>query len=129
MSDARKNIVIVGGGFAGNATARALSKQLDGTKYNIVLINERLFTIHTIATIRMTVSATENLEETSLIPYDKLFIKGNGTFKLGKVVGVTDNSVAGKGFVTLEGGEEVPYHVLVIASGSYVLYFDLDFRY
>lgn len=118
MSKPLKNIVIIGGGVAGTNAARELWKKIDKQQYNVILINDRPFYYHLLAGIRMTVSPVDTLEEKALIPYDKFFAKGNGTFTLGKVVGVTNDEATGQGSVQLESGEVVPFHYLLLASGS-----------
>jgi apoptosis-inducing factor 2 len=50
---------------------------------------------------------------------DKLFIKGNGTLKVGNVVGVVPaDKDQGGGSILLEGGESIPFAVLVLTPGS-----------
>lgn len=109
---APKNIVIVGGG-GGALAARALSTQLDASKFTITLINDRPFSIHYPAMVRNAVTSEGSIHERAWLPFDKLFAPGSpGRFKLGKVISVRD------GLVYLEGGESVPYDYLVLATGS-----------
>ncbi|KAF7964765.1 hypothetical protein HWV62_3148 [Athelia sp. TMB] len=113
-----KNVVIVGGGAAGVNTARLLSPKLGPLGYNLILIDSRPFFVHLVGSIRMSVSAVDNLEDDKVIlPYDKVFASGVGELKVGTVASVTETGAAG-GFVTLESGETVPYAYLVLAPGS-----------
>lgn len=114
----KKPVVIVGAGGAGSALARSLSQTLDRTKYELVLINPRPLHVVLPTTVRMLVTTADNLDKTALIPYDKLFVNENGTFKLGKVQSVSSEGAEG-GEVVLESGEHVPYYILVLASGSH----------
>jgi NADH dehydrogenase FAD-containing subunit len=78
------NIIVVGGGY-GASTARLLSAQLDAEKYNLILINPLPYRIHLIATARLAVTDEGDFEHSAMLPYDRLFHNGNGTFKQGKV--------------------------------------------
>jgi NADH dehydrogenase FAD-containing subunit len=113
----RQNFVIVGGGCAGTTLARLLSSSLNASKYRLILISARPFFVHLPATARMSVTDRGDLEKTALIPYDKLFVNGNGEFKLGTVKSFTDAGERG-GVVILEDGEQLDYITLVLATGS-----------
>ncbi|KAI0354848.1 FAD/NAD-P-binding domain-containing protein [Trametes cingulata] len=115
---AKQNIVVVGGGWAGTIVARELSAKLDASKHNIILINDRPYFIHLIAGARLTVTAEDQLEDKALVPLDKLFHNGNGTFKVGKVVSIAEAAAGKGGEVVLEDGERIPYTALVLATGS-----------
>ncbi|OBZ71613.1 Apoptosis-inducing factor 2 [Grifola frondosa] len=117
-NDDKKNIVIVGGGHSGSLLARDLSTKLDASLYNIILINERPYYVILIAGARLNVTSEGALEDRALVPYDKLFINGNGTAKVGKVTAVEEATPGKGGEVVLEDGERIPYTVLVLASGS-----------
>ena len=114
-----KNVVIVGGGAAGVATARLLSPKLGALGYNLILIDARPFFVHLIGSIRMAVSAVDHLEELGkvILPYDNVFAHGVGVLKVGTVASVTETAGAG-GIVTLQDGERVPYEYLVLAPGA-----------
>lgn len=114
----KTNIVIVGGGAAGIAITRLLSTKLDISKHRLILINPRPYGIHLLAAIRLTVSDVDHLEDTALLPYDKLFINDNGSIKVGSVVSIAENGGGRGGVVTLEDGEQVPYEILVLTPGS-----------
>lgn len=128
-----KSIVIVGGGGAGYGTARRLSAKLSSssssTGHSITLITARPFSIYLPAAARFTTTSEGHLEDTALLPYDKLFANGNdkvkGEVKIGRVIriehGGDEKSVSeGRegGEVVLESGERVRYDVLVLAPGS-----------
>lgn len=114
----KKNVVIVGGGSVGTAVARELSAKLDASKYSITLINDRPYFVFLVAGARLTVTAEDKLEDTALIPYDKLFHNGNGTVKIGKVVSISEGAAGKGGEVALENGERISYASLVLATGS-----------
>jgi len=104
----KKNIVIVGGGGAGVNAARTLSRSLDASKYQLILINPLPYRVWLIATLRLTVSPQEGLKEEMMLPYDKVFAKGNGTFVEGTVASFKASEEGG-GTVTLESGENIEY--------------------
>lgn len=110
------NIVIVGGGLAGAGVAKALSDKIPSTKANIILINTLPYVIYWPATARLAVSSRDKLEENALIPYDKLFTKGNGVFKQGTVTAIETSEKGGS--VLLADGERIQYTILVVATGS-----------
>ncbi|KAH9850134.1 FAD/NAD-P-binding domain-containing protein [Lenzites betulinus] len=121
MSDKRtgtKNVVVVGAGFAGAAVARELSTKLDSSVYNLIVVNARPFLIHLLAGARMIVSATDHLEDTAVIPYDKFLPAGKGSVKVGKVTAIVEAAAGKGGEVVLEDGEKIPYVALVLATGS-----------
>ncbi|KAL6306197.1 hypothetical protein BKA93DRAFT_729915 [Sparassis latifolia] len=114
----KKNVVIVGGGHAGSLLARSLSRTLDSSKYRVILINERPYAIHFLAAARMTVTDEGHIEDGALIPYDKLFINGNGTLKVDKVTAIEETEPGQGGVVVLQSGERISYAALALASGS-----------
>lgn len=114
--DDKKNIVIVGAGGGGSVVARELSAKLDGTKYSIILINPRPYRILLPSTIRLAVADIDNLKNLALAPLDKLFHNNNGTFIQGKVKSIHEEGSGN--YVTLEDGQTVPYHFLVLSPGS-----------
>ncbi|GBE85351.1 FAD/NAD(P)-binding domain-containing protein [Sparassis crispa] len=117
-NDTQKNVVIVGGGFIGSAAARELSQKLDPARYKLILINKRPYYVHLIAGARVTVADEPGLDDRSLIPYDKLFVNGNGSFLRGNVTAIEESAPGKGGVVVLDDGERVPYAALLLASGS-----------
>lgn len=112
----KKNVVVVGGGFAGLAMVTELSKKLDKTRFNLVLITSRPYFVHILALARMTVADTDNLENLALIPYDKL--PQHVVQKVGTVTAIEEKAPGEGGTVVLKNGERVPYAALVLATGS-----------
>ncbi|THH12799.1 hypothetical protein EW146_g7352 [Bondarzewia mesenterica] len=116
-NDDRKNVVVVGGGGAGAYIARALSVKLDASKYALTLVTARAYAIHLPAAIRLTTTSEGKLEDTVLIPYDKLLVDGNGDIKFAKVVKIDDHREGGE--IALSSGESLHYDVLILAPGSH----------
>ncbi|KAF9469863.1 FAD/NAD(P)-binding domain-containing protein [Collybia nuda] len=115
----RRNIIVVGGGASGATAARSISAKLDASKFNLIVINPRPYSILYPATARLTVSDAERLEDRVFVPYDKLFHKGKGTFLQGKVTAIEKTgSAATGGHVILENGERVPFEILILGPGS-----------
>ncbi|KAG6844175.1 hypothetical protein H0H87_009145 [Tephrocybe sp. NHM501043] len=112
----KQNIVIVGGGGAGVNAAKALSKTLDASKYQLILINPLPYRIWLIATLRLAVTQDEALKSDIFLPYDKVFVNGNGKFVQGKVASFEASKEGGS--VTLESGEKIDYHILVLSQGA-----------
>ncbi|VDC06531.1 unnamed protein product [Peniophora sp. CBMAI 1063] len=111
-------IVIVGGGAAGAAIAREVSKFVEPAKHSLTLINARPFTILLPASVRMTAIGSEHLEDKVLVPFDNLFINGNGTVVVGRVTSVEATKGQAGGNVVLESGEKVEYDILVLVPGN-----------
>ncbi|KAJ3518632.1 hypothetical protein NMY22_g13576 [Coprinellus aureogranulatus] len=115
MSEKRQNIVILGGGAFGVATAREIAPKLDMTRYRLIVINPRPYFAHLPGLIRTVVTAEGKLEEQILMEYGN-FLNGKGEVKIGKVASFTSTKEGGE--VVLSDGEKVPYSVLVLAPGS-----------
>ena len=113
----KKNVVVVGAGFAGTAVASGLAAKLD-SRYHIILISSRPYSIPLPAALRLVVSESAKLEETAFVPLDRLFKKGNGEVKVGVVKSIEPKDTQSGGDVLLEDGERISYEALVIASGS-----------
>ncbi|KAK2462569.1 hypothetical protein APHAL10511_005412 [Amanita phalloides] len=116
MMNDRENIVVVGAGSAGSSIARQLSKTLNPTKHNLILISPRNYMIHYPSVIRTLVHTVFD-EEHVFIPLENLFEHGRGTLMVNKVVSIQDEGPHG-GYVTLEDGTNVDWSVLVLAPGS-----------
>ncbi|KAJ3561675.1 hypothetical protein NP233_g10050 [Leucocoprinus birnbaumii] len=110
------NIVVVGSGSAGTSAAYQLAQKLDATKYNLVVINPRPYTIFYPATARAVVSDRDNLREQIFIPIED-FLRGKGRFVLGKVTRVEPNQKEGGGTVTVSNGDTIPYHTILLSPG------------
>jgi len=117
-NDDKKNVIVVGGGGAGANAARLLSAKLDASKYALTLVTARPFAIHLPGAIRMTTTDDGKLEETVLMPYDKLLIKGNGNVKIGRAASIEDHKDGSGGVLVLTNGERLDYNVLILAPGS-----------
>ncbi|KAL4267990.1 FAD/NAD(P)-binding domain-containing protein [Pleurotus pulmonarius] len=116
-TDDLRNIVIVGGGGVGLHLARALSPKINSSTHHIVLIDPRPYRIVLPAALRLVTSDIDNLQETAFVPFDKLFVNGNGTTIEAKVTSINKSDSKG-GSVTLDNGEVVTFEYLVLASGS-----------
>lgn len=113
----RQNVVIVGGGGAGFLTAQGLSSKLDHSKYRLILINTRPYFIHILAAVRMVVTAEGNLEDQTLIPFDRAFPEGTCELLVAQVDSIADQGEQG-GQVKLSNGESLDYTVLILTTGS-----------
>ncbi|KAF8527679.1 FAD/NAD(P)-binding domain-containing protein [Gautieria morchelliformis] len=114
----KRQVVIVGGGGSGAGLARALSAKLDSTKHSVTLISAHPYMVYYPATLRLLATEEGSLENRMLIPYDKLFVNGNGTFKHGTVTAIeTEKGSKVGGKVILQDGQSVHYDVLVLAPG------------
>lgn len=68
-------VLIVGGGYAGVACAKALDKT---KRFFVVLIDRKPYFLHNIASLRATVE--RDFAKKILIPYDRLLTNGRKTF-------------------------------------------------
>ena len=98
----KKNVVVVGGGYGGTLVARALSEKLDSARFNLLLINDRPFYVHLPAMARVAVSDMDQLGDKALFGYDQIFVNGNGSTKVGRVVSVEEGAPGKGGEVVLE---------------------------
>jgi apoptosis-inducing factor 2 len=112
----KTEVVIVGGGSGGAALARRLSSaalDFDPEQHNLTLITPRQYSVYLPAAARMVVTPEGSLEDTALIPYDKLYTEGNaGRVVHGQVTQILDGSLV------LDSGESIKYHCLVLATGG-----------
>jgi apoptosis-inducing factor 2 len=98
-----KRVVIIGGGYAGTALARALDAAVE-----VVLVEPRDRFVHNVAAIRALVEPA--LLRRTVIPYDRLL-------KRGHVVHDRATAVDGAS-VRLAGGGHVEGDIIVVATGS-----------
>lgn len=132
-----KNIVILGGGFAGLRTALKLNKKLAAHGFKITLIDERdthiytpdLYEIATAFNEKITQECLVKLADTVAIPFTKILAGTGINFLRDKVLLI--NPAAKK--VSLKRAGELDFDYLVCALGSSVNYYDipglLDFSY
>lgn len=99
----RKTVVVVGGGYAGYAVAKALDASLD-----VTLVEPRDAFVHNVAALRALVEP-EWLERIFL-PYERLL--ENGRVVRARAVEVDD------GRILLDSGEELHPDAIVLATGS-----------
>ncbi|HUY07648.1 MAG TPA: NAD(P)/FAD-dependent oxidoreductase [Acidimicrobiales bacterium] len=109
-------VVIVGGGFAGIAAARALV----GSRAQVTIIDQHNY--HTFLPLLYQV-ATAGLEPADIAyPIRTIFRRAeNFTFRHGRVVGINHE----RSVVLLASGGEIPFEQLVIASGATAAYFSV----
>lgn len=112
----RPNVVVIGGGFAGLEFA----KELRGTDYDVTVVDRHNY--HTFQPLLYQVS-TGGLEADSIAyPLRKVFRKAPNVFVRWAEVGRIDH--ARKVLQTTLA--EIPYDVLVVATGSTEKYFDFE---
>lgn len=112
------NVVVVGAGGFGAPVAHGLSAKLDSSKHTLTVITSRPYFTHYPALLRVLVTSDRQLEDDSLLGYDKLFQNGTGSIKVGTVTGITKAPNGKSGTVELASGESVPWDVLVLTPGS-----------
>jgi apoptosis-inducing factor 2 len=96
-------VVVVGGGYAGFAVAKALDEVAD-----VVLVERKQAFFHNVAALRAVVDP--EWASRIFLPYDRLL--ANGRVVQGQAISVTP------GTVTLRSGESVSADYLVLATGS-----------
>ncbi|KAJ7751310.1 hypothetical protein DFH07DRAFT_961093 [Mycena maculata] len=118
MPSQSKNVVIVGGSPSGGvALLKSLLPKLPTAR--ITLINPLPYAVALPTLPRMTVSDSNDLFETALIPYDKLFQeRERSAFVQDTVVGVQLNKTGGGVVIPKDGQHPVDYDVLALAPGS-----------
>lgn len=111
MSDV-KNIVVIGGGYAGADLAKRLDQSV-GSNYRVILIEKKSHFYHNIASLR---AAVEDIDDRIFIPYSGLF-KNNGLFVQATVTAIHKNEVhINPAHETL--GANIAFDYAVIATGS-----------
>jgi len=99
-----KRVIIVGGGYAGTALARALDKLAE-----VQLVDSRDRFVHNVAAIRSVVDPS--LLDRIVIPYDRLLRRGG--VRQGFVSDASSNGV------TLADGGHIEGDIIVVATGSH----------
>lgn len=112
--DDKRNVVLVGGGYANIHIVNFFEKTLDHTRFNLVLINPRPYYLHQVSALRMVTVSDEQLVKDSLIPYDRLGVE----LVQGKAVAIEEAAPGKGGAVVLESGDRIEYAALVLATGS-----------
>lgn len=109
-------VVIVGGGFAGIAAARALA----GSSAEVTIVDQHNF--HTFLPLLYQV-ATAGLEPADIAyPIRTIFGRENNVvFRHGRVVGISEV----RSVIQLASGAELPYDQLVIATGATAAFFSV----
>lgn len=117
QTDTRKHVVIIGGGFAGLAAARALNT----STVRVTLIDRANH--HTFQPLLYQV-ATAGLAPSDIsVPIRwRLRRQKNTTVLLGDVTSIDPNTKA----ITVDGGESIRYDFLIVASGARHAYFGND---
>ncbi|KAG1039564.1 hypothetical protein G6F43_012470 [Rhizopus delemar] len=112
-----KNIVIVGGGFAGVETANVLEKELtrsNDSQYRIILIEKKTHFYHAIAGLR---SAVIDWDQQILVPYTNLFKSDKHRVIQASAVQFEKNHIVldreVQGF-----GSSIPFDYLILATGT-----------
>jgi len=109
------NIVVVGAGSAGGRAAHLLTKSLDTTKFNLIVINPRPECILYPATARVVASSRDNLKDRVFVPIESI-LKGKGRYVQGRATKVEPEKDGG-GTVVVSNGEAISYRVLILAPG------------
>ncbi|KAH9256039.1 hypothetical protein BASA81_005815 [Batrachochytrium salamandrivorans] len=112
----KKQVVIVGGGYSGCYTARALDRANSKQTFEITIISPRDdFMLHKIGSLRAAVNGDEAWHNRVLVPTTSVFNKNrSGRFVQGLVVSVQEDAKT----VTLQDGQVFKWDVLFVASGS-----------
>lgn len=110
------HVVIVGGGFGGLYAAKALAK----TNVNVTLIDRRNFHLFQPLLYQVATGALSPADISS--PLRSILSKNkNTTVLLGEV-----NDINPEDQTVMVGGEAVPYHTLIVATGAKHSYFGKD---
>lgn len=112
-----KNIVIVGGGFAGIGVANALEKALaksDDQEHRIILIEKKSHFYHAIAGLR---SAVIDWDSQIMIPYTNLFQNKKNKVVQASAVQLEKNEIVLDQSIE-EFGDRIAYDYLILATGT-----------
>ncbi|KAL7326626.1 hypothetical protein PS15p_208931 [Mucor circinelloides] len=113
-----KNIVIVGGGFAGTAVANALEKSLAASndqEHRLILIESKSHFYHAIAGLR---SAVIDWDSRIMIPYTDLFQNRKNKVVQASAVQLEKNEIVLDQSVE-EFGDRIAYDYLILATGTH----------
>jgi NADH dehydrogenase len=106
-----KNVVVIGGGFAGVAATVRLLRSLDDTEVNITLINKHSYHLFTPSLYE--VATSEEPRKNVAIPLRNIF--PNGVELIHEVVETIDTTT---NMLTLQNKKQIPYDYLILAAGS-----------
>src|SRR6266403_1523790 len=106
-----KNVVIIGGGFAGVAAGLELKKRLVGSDAEITLIDKNPYHLFTPSLYE--VATSEVPQKNIAIPFDKIFEQGVKHIR-GEVITVDPKANT----LTLKDTTKVAFDYLIIALGS-----------
>eukprot|EP00510_Aplanochytrium_minuta_P004270 CAMPEP_0184012840 /NCGR_PEP_ID=MMETSP0954-20121128/4667_1 /TAXON_ID=627963 /ORGANISM="Aplanochytrium sp, Strain PBS07" /LENGTH=688 /DNA_ID=CAMNT_0026292935 /DNA_START=101 /DNA_END=2167 /DNA_ORIENTATION=+ len=113
MSFGKPNIVILGAGYAGVHCAKKLVKTTKAKDCNIILIETRHASVHKFAGARAVVKG-DRFAYRVAIPNLAVIPEGRGTVLHRKIVRVDPQNKS----VVTDGGENIPYDILVCATGA-----------
>ncbi|KAF9051853.1 hypothetical protein BJ165DRAFT_1451704 [Panaeolus papilionaceus] len=117
-SSTRKNVVIVGAGFAGITAFNELHATLDASEYDLILISARDYFTFYPATLRMSISPEDDLENHVLMKHGSRFNEGNKKTIIGKVISIEQRDDKSGGSVTLADGQKIEWSFLVLTPGG-----------
>ncbi|KAH9256038.1 hypothetical protein BASA81_005814 [Batrachochytrium salamandrivorans] len=112
----KKQVIIVGGGYSGLYTARALDQANGKHEFEITVISPREdFMLHKIGALRAAVRGEEAWKTRVMVPTTSVFSKNqSGKIVRGLVASVQEDAKT----VTLQDGQVLKWDVLFVASGS-----------
>ncbi|KAF8599297.1 FAD/NAD(P)-binding domain-containing protein [Ceratobasidium sp. AG-I] len=99
----KQNIIVIGSGGGGVPLVQILQKKLDAAAYQLVVIEARDYYAHWPALIRASITSDGSIEETALIPNDRVFDSSI------RVIRSAAKEINGQEVIT-ESGETVPYN-------------------
>jgi NADH dehydrogenase FAD-containing subunit len=91
-NSASKNVVVIGGGYAGAHLVSSLERDLPAD-YTLVLLEKRDYYFHNMSGLRAAVDPSLKFAKSSLIPLDKLLKRPTSRLIQGLVVNVGKDSL------------------------------------